>query len=225
MTYQLKILTTALFSVLLLHRTINRTKWISLLILTLGVATVQLPSRSVNFSEISRNLLGSNNRIGNSSPISSKEFNSVAEQDVLTVYIGFIAVTMACFISGLAGVYFEKVLKTTTVSLWLRNVQLSFYSLFPAFIVGVLLNDGKRIAQYGFFNGYNAIVWSVILFQALGGLVVAITVAFADNIMKNFATSISILISFLFSVVFFGFEIQLKVSKLIKIRTLISSLL
>jgi UDP-sugar transporter A1/2/3 len=48
-------------------------------------------------------------------------------------------------ISGLAGVYFEKVLKGSSASLWIRNVQLSFFSLFPALFVGVLWKDGQQV--------------------------------------------------------------------------------
>lgn len=51
------------------------------------------------------------------------------------------------------------------------------------------------------------VVWLAIVMQAFGGVVVALVVQFADNIAKNFATSISIVISFLASVVFFDFEI------------------
>ena len=36
-------------------------------------------------------------------------------------------------------------------------------------------------------------------FQAFGGLVVAMTVKYADNILKGFATSISIIVSSVFS--------------------------
>jgi len=43
-TYQLKILTTALFSVILLKKQINKVQWLALLILTIGVALVQIPS-------------------------------------------------------------------------------------------------------------------------------------------------------------------------------------
>jgi UDP-galactose transporter len=59
--------------------------------------------------------------------------------------LGLIAVFSACMISGLAGVYFEKVLKGSNASLWVRNVQLSFFSLFPALFVGVLWKDGSQV--------------------------------------------------------------------------------
>ena len=42
MTYQLKILTTALFSVLMLRKSLSRVQWISLLLLFAGVAIVQV---------------------------------------------------------------------------------------------------------------------------------------------------------------------------------------
>ena len=41
-TYQLKILTTALFSVLMLSKKIDSLKWMSLIILTVGVSLVQV---------------------------------------------------------------------------------------------------------------------------------------------------------------------------------------
>ena len=44
MTYQLKILTTAVFSVCILKKQIQPIQWVSLLLLTIGVALVQLPS-------------------------------------------------------------------------------------------------------------------------------------------------------------------------------------
>lgn len=117
-------------------------------------------------------------------------------------------------LSGLAGVYFEKILKEshTPASLWVRNVQLSFYSLFPALFLGVMFIDGEEIAKYGFFVGYNWVVWAAIGLQALGGVVVAMVVSYADNIAKNFATSISILLSCLASVWFFEFTISRQVS-------------
>jgi UDP-sugar transporter A1/2/3 len=127
--------------------------------------------------------------------------------------IGLTAVLVAAVVSGLTGVYFEKILKdsATPASVWTRNIQLSFYSLFPALIIGVIINDGEEIAKHGFFDGYNAVVWLAIVFQAMGGLLASLCINYADNIAKNFATSISIVISFLFSVVFFDFGVSLSV--------------
>lgn len=127
--------------------------------------------------------------------------------------LGVTAVLVAAVVSGLTGVYFEKVLKESAspVSVWTRNIQLSFYSLFPALIFGVILKDGDDIAKHGFFEGYNSVVWTAIVFQAIGGVLTSLCINYADNIAKNFATSISIIISFIFSVWFFGFRVSITV--------------
>jgi UDP-galactose transporter len=197
-TYQLKILTTALFSVTMLKRSLTIKKWVSLVLLMVGVAVVQIPT-------------GSGATDG-----TKKAARDIAhsQHPEMNKTVGLIAVFIACAISGLAGVYFEKVLKDSTqVTLWVRNVQLSFYSLFPALFLGVIFKDGSAIAQDGFFVGYNWVVWTAITFQAVGGLLVALVVNYADNIAKNFATSISIIISFIASVYLFNFSITVNVSR------------
>lgn len=127
--------------------------------------------------------------------------------------IGVTAVLVAAVLSGLTGVYFEKVLKQSSspVSVWTRNIQLSFYSLFPSLIFGVVMKDGGDIAKHGFFEGYNSVVWTAIVFQAIGGVLTSLCINYADNIAKNFATSISIIVSFIFSLWFFGFEVSVPV--------------
>jgi solute carrier family 35 (UDP-sugar transporter), member A1/2/3 len=191
-TYQLKILTTAVFSVTMLRRTLSTKKWISLVLLMAGVAIVSIPHEED--SNDSHNDTSSGHAAMNKA-------------------VGLIAVIIACSTSGLAGVYFEKVLKDSNkVTLWVRNVQLSFYSLFPALFIGVFIKDGSAIARDGFFAGYNGVVWAAIVCQAVGGLLVAMVVKYADNIAKNFATSISIILSFIASVWLFDFQITMNVS-------------
>lgn len=129
--------------------------------------------------------------------------------------LGLTAVLVAAVLSGLTGVYFEKVLKESNspVSVWTRNMQLSFYSLFPALFFGVIMKDGEEIAKHGFFEGYNSVVWTAIVFQAIGGVLTSLCINYADNIAKNFATSISIVVSFIFSLWFFGFQVSMMVSQ------------
>merc|ERR1711902_196353 len=62
-----------------------------------------------------------------------------------------------------------------------------------------IFNDWDAVAKDGFFQGYNYLVVIIIILQAFGGLVVAMTVKYADNILKGFATSISIIVSSVFS--------------------------
>merc|ERR1712029_787392 len=113
--------------------------------------------------------------------------------------VGLLAVLCACFSSGFAGVFFEMLVKTgAQPSVVIRNLQLGMFSLvFGAF--AVIYNDFDAVARDGFFQGYNYLVVIIIVLQAFGGLVVAMTVKYADNILKGFATSISIIVSSVFS--------------------------
>lgn len=218
-TYQLKILTTAFFSVTMLRRSLSKNQWISLFLLTLGVAFVQVsPEAFSEFVTMMVNLVytppstvkaveEAAAATGTTEKTANLLIRAADPHDEMNRHLGLVAVIIACCLSGLAGVYFEKVLKGSNASLWVRNIQLSFYSLFPALFIGVLWKDGAALSEKGFFFGYNAVVWTAIFFQAFGGIIVALCVKFADNIAKNFATSISILLSFLASVYFFDFKV------------------
>ncbi len=105
---------------------------------------------------------------------------------------GLLAVLAASLISGFTCVYFEKIMKDslTSVSVWVRNAQLAFFSIFPALFIGVLLQDGAEVAEHGFFAGYSPLVWLTVFLQAIGGIIVAVCIAYADNVAKNFAASL-----------------------------------
>ncbi|KAM6990285.1 solute carrier family 35 member A3b [Tautogolabrus adspersus] len=172
-TYQLKILTTALFSVSMLGKKMGLYQWLSLLFLMAGVTLVQWPADSEGDTE--------------------QKILSAGSQ-----FVGLIAVLMACVSSGFAGVYFEKILKETKQSVWVRNIQLGLFG-FMFGIGGMIVYDGQRVKQWGIFQGYNVITGTVVVLQAVGGLVVAVVIKYADNILKGFATSLSIIVSAIIS--------------------------
>uniref|UniRef100_A0A8D3DIB1 Solute carrier family 35 member 2 n=1 Tax=Scophthalmus maximus TaxID=52904 RepID=A0A8D3DIB1_SCOMX len=180
-TYQLKILTTALFSVLMLRKSLSRVQWVSLLLLFAGVAIVQVCSFSCPLTCL------------------------LSNQNYM---VGLVAVVISCLSSGFAGVYFEKILKGSSASVWVRNVQLGIFGTALG-MLGLWWNDGAAVAEHGFLFGYTNMVWCVIFNQAFGGLLVAVVVKYADNILKGFATSFSIIVSTVLSIYLFSFHVDL----------------
>jgi UDP-sugar transporter A1/2/3 len=184
----MKILTTAAFSVILLRKKLTPVKWLALFFLALGVGMVQLQT------------------IGSSS-------HGDAGHAAMVPFKGFLAVAAACFTSGLAGVYFEMVLKNSSGDLWIRNVQLSLFSLLPALtpiiVSGHRPTGGALPSFTSLFENFTVAAWATVATQVLGGLVTALVIKYADNIMKGFATSLSIVLSFLLSVALFHVHITL----------------
>ena len=194
-TYQMKILTTAAFSVVLLRRRLSTVKWLSLVLLAVGVGIVQIQSTSTSASGAGTTLA----------------------QHAMNPLKGFLAVTAACMTSGLAGVYFELLLKGSGTAqqpdLWVRNTQLSLFSLIPALLPILWGSAGDALGPVGrlmaAFSNFNAWAVGTVLTQTFGGLITAVVIRYSDNIMKGFATSLSIIISFLASVALFSYPITL----------------
>lgn len=223
-TYQFKIIVTAIFSVVILRQRLTIKKWIALLLLMVGVIIVSVPHHAGPFSagahavHLPRSLNVLRKRaLGSEGPVLNKRsatYEGIEEDELamgtpgLNGSVGLLAVIGLCISSGLGGVYFEKVIKDSPkhTSLWIRNVQLAVYSIFPAFFIGVVFLDGETVARDGFFAGYDSVVVATICLQTFGGIVAAFTIYYADNISKNFATSISLVISSLVSFFFFDFE-------------------
>ena len=85
-------------------------------------------------------------------------------------------------------------------------VSVGFSSIILAFVGVYLSQDRTIVLEHGFFYGYTTIVWVVIMLQAIGGLVVAVVVKYADNILKGFAASFSIVTSLFMCYFMFDFK-------------------
>ncbi|KAJ5570593.1 uncharacterized protein N7459_010023 [Penicillium hispanicum] len=224
-TAQLQFLTTAIFGLILLGRSIPPRKWGLLLLLLVGVALVQIPD--ANSEQMS--LQGESSSIH--FPRSLEEWKAVKgatgnlhkrsatyegiEEDIQTadprfnLTVGLLAIIGAALASGFGGIYFEKALRdsSNTTSMWVRNVQLAVYSVFPALCIGVVFRDGDKIATDGFFQGYNWAVWSTILVQALGGILSIFVLGYTQRDARSLAASSTILLSIIGSIWLFDFEL------------------
>lgn len=167
-TYQGKLVTTAVVSVIMLNRKYSFQQWMCLVLLSMGVAVVVLGESG-----------------------DKKQDDTTAGPQSLTV--GLFAVTIACFSSALAGVYFEKVVKTgktgsgaqnkKPVSVWMRNIQLAFFTIVTASMKEIV--SGAKPAgdaNQDYFHGFTSWVWVLVCLQAGGGLLVAAVIKYADNV-------------------------------------------
>eukprot|EP00931_Biecheleriopsis_adriatica_P080622 TRINITY_DN53977_c0_g1_i1.p1 TRINITY_DN53977_c0_g1~~TRINITY_DN53977_c0_g1_i1.p1 ORF type:complete len:389 (-),score=78.98 TRINITY_DN53977_c0_g1_i1:80-1210(-) len=194
-TYQAKILTTALFSCVLLGKPMSKVQVLSLCILMAGVSLVQVSCMDEKHKEASL------------APYEQKPL------------LGLAGVVVACMTSGFAGVWFELVLKTPSFShsgvdkdmakefaMWVRNIHLAMFA-FAAALMGAYSKDGEAIQKLGFLQGYRPVTWLVVVLEASGGIIVAIVIKYADNILKNFATAISIVTATALSYLFLNFRV------------------
>jgi UDP-sugar transporter A1/2/3 len=199
-TYQAKLVTTAVVSVFMLKRTYTAQQWTSLVAISLGVAIVVLGEKS-------------------SSSSSSKAVETAATAGNLVT--GLTAVSIACFSSAMAGVYFEFVLKkpadasksaAAQPSLWMRNIQLAFFSVVIAILQGLWKSNsaaavatvGTALTAKSYLHGFSFWTWILVALQAGGGLLVAAVIKYADNVLKGLATGVSVVLSTALSMVFFG---------------------
>ena len=174
--YQTKTLSTAIFGVVILSKSLRCNQWCALSVLVVGVVAAQSSQR----------------KPGGESAMSGN-------------MVGVIAALGVSVCSGFASVYLEKILKGDKTSIWVRNVQLCLFSI-PLQLLAVYQRDWDKVQTYGWLHGFCASTWAVVCMFAFGGLLVAVVIRFADNNLKNLAMALAILLSCLASVPLFGFQ-------------------
>jgi UDP-sugar transporter A1/2/3 len=206
--YQCKLLTTAIVSVIMLQRKYSFKQWVCLTALGIGVAIVVLGAQDG----------GGKGKDGDGE-------DNKDDQNTQNLAAGLLAVTIACLCSAFAGVYFEKVLKHATVdggqarapvSMWMRNVQMAFFSVCIALVNMMRESDDARGYTGGgemddgtpmvkpFMHGFTAYAYGIVLLQAGGGMLVAAVIKYADNVLKGMATGVSVVTATFFSTFLFG---------------------
>lgn len=116
---------------------------------------------------------------------------------------GLILVLVYCFVSGLAAVYTEKVLKSQKLPLSLQNLYL--------YVFGVAINGLSSFSFVGseksFLEGYSGVVWAIIAGQAANGLLMSVVLKHGSGITRLFVISCSMLVNALFSWAILGLQL------------------
>jgi len=174
---QLKIMTTAWFSVMILKTTLSSTKWRALALLVLGCILVASPNLKQNND-------------------GTEDQNAAYLQ-----LLGYAAVLTEVCLSGFASIYFEKVIKSTNevITIWERNFQLGFYSIIM--YGGIILYEGSTSTRTPWSN-WSMLTFLVAALGAIGGLLVAATLKYADSILKTLAAAGAIVLSTILGYIF-----------------------
>jgi len=179
---QIKLLFTATFSVFFLGKKLKYIQVISLTLLTVGV---MLCNMKIDDNKGNSNMKGIMATLG-------------------------IAVS-----SGFASVYTEKVIKSQRIkspvsgqySLAYTQVQLASMSLVTIGIYACIM-DFTPIIQYGLFHNFNGMAFLTVLNSAIGGLIVASVLKYADSVLKGYSTAISVIVTGLLSMILFGTQLH-----------------
>lgn len=188
---QTKLLTTAIFSAVLMGKKLRKAQVISLLLLTTGVMLAQLRP------------------------------DAASEKKGENQMHGILATLGIALSSGFAAVYTEKVIKahrnpaaeTTSThnggGLAYTQIQLAMTSLV---IEGAwaAMTDSANIMEHGLWYGFDVKAMISVLNSAMGGLTVAAVLKFADAVLKGYATAISVLLTGVLSMLIFGTSLSVE---------------
>ena len=116
--------------------------------------------------------------------------------------------------SGLASVYTEKVIKgggnnsrspklSEEYGLAYTQVQLALMSLLTIGLYACA-KDSQAIHEHGLFHNFTTAAFGSVLMSAVGGLIVASVLKYADSILKGYATALSVLLTGMLSQILFG---------------------
>lgn len=168
------------------ERSLSSAKWRALLLLVLGCVLVASPVYHL------------------SDKIKTGQLTQAESSDAYVVnsVIGIIVVLVMVTNSGFASVYLESVLKKEKLSVWDRNFQLSFLSVL--LVLGIILSErfNTDTLYTPLFQGFTLNAYLLALIQALGGILVAAALKYADSILKTLATCLAIVVTAVLECVF-----------------------
>jgi solute carrier family 35 (UDP-sugar transporter), member A1/2/3 len=180
---QSKLLFTATFAAGILRKQLKFIQVVSLVLLTVGVMLCNL---------------------------AEKKTTGAASADLGNASVGIAATLGIALSSGFASVYTEKVIKAQRrpdkvkdFGLAYTQVQLALMSLFSIGVYAVF-RDWSAILAHGLFHNFTGAAFFSVVMSALGGLIVATVLKYADSVLKGYATAISVILTGVLDMMLFG---------------------
>ena len=130
--------------------------------------------------------------------------------DMYITRLGIIMILVYSFISGFAGVYSEKLLKQySKYSIHTQNIYLYTFGTIFNLITAYSSDKQSTLNILKIFNGFNFFTWIVISSQVFTGISMSIVMKHADNIVRLFIISASLIVTAVLSVLFFNLNLNL----------------
>lgn len=116
---------------------------------------------------------------------------------------GLLLMSCYCWISGLAAVYTELILKSQRLPLSLQNLYLYVFGVAVNGTAHALGAGGER----GFLEGYSPTVWAIVAGQAANGLLMSAVMKHGSGITRLFVISCSMVVNAALSWLLLGLQL------------------
>mmetsp|Transcript_12100 Transcript_12100/g.38304 ORF Transcript_12100/g.38304 Transcript_12100/m.38304 type:complete len:340 (+) Transcript_12100:60-1079(+) len=137
------------------------------------------------------------------------QMTSKSDAVLSTPMVGVMMAIVMALLSGGAGVYTELIIKKRPQrSINVQNFYLYIFGIMFN-VLAIVTYDYEAVFSKGFFHGYTAMIYIMILNHALSGIAVSMVMKYADNIVKVYSTSVAMILTTFVSIPLFGFELTL----------------